>query len=328
MELKNISYCLHGDEVDLAFGVIFGDEFLFINVTATNSKCASSVRLRILLEDVNDNSPVFEKNDFIIELNENSPPGHVVAHLTATDRDELDLNKLRYFVIDGLKATKKHAVHKLFQSHIRQRHTISRYFYENFLAADRWKFIVTYDEAWVYLTDCDRKRAIYYQKRVEKSRPIWLKECAESYPKGFMVACGISYEGKLKIRKVEINAKINSEYYQNNILEPIFLNDIPSIYGKQSNKVWFHHDNATSHTSSSTQAYLEDLRQRTGINTIPKNITPVKYPDLAPMDFCIFECLKRALGKRHPRTIEGLWKVVKEEWDLLSMTMIRKCLLS
>ncbi|UYV64227.1 hypothetical protein LAZ67_3000003 [Cordylochernes scorpioides] len=46
------------------------------------------------------------------------------------------------------------------------------------------------------------------------------------------------------------------------------------------------------------------------------------------MDFCIFGCLKRALGKRHLRTIEGLWKVVKEEWDLLSMTMIRKCLLS
>ncbi|UYV63372.1 NDST1 [Cordylochernes scorpioides] len=132
-----------------------------------------------------------------------------------------------------------------------------------------------------------------------------------------MVACGISYEGKLKIRKVDRNAKINSEYYQNNILEPIFLNDIPSIYGKQSNKFWFHHDNATSHTSSSTQAYLEDLRQRTGINTIPKNRTPVKSPDLAPMDFCIFGCLKRALGKRNPRTIEDLWKVVKEEWDLL-----------
>ncbi|UYV82079.1 GVQW3 [Cordylochernes scorpioides] len=99
-----------------------------------------------------------------------------------------------------------------------------------------------------------------------------------------MVACGISYEGKLKIRKVERNAKINSEYYQNNILEPIFLNDIPSIYGKQSNKVWFHHDNATSHTSSSTQAYLEDLRQRTGINTISKNRTPT------------YELIKEAFG--------------------------------
>ncbi|UYV60750.1 PDE2A [Cordylochernes scorpioides] len=172
------------------------------------------------------------------------------------------------------------------------------------------------------------KKSYILSKWVEKSRPIWLKECAESYPKGVIVACGISYEGKLKIRKVERNAKINSEYYQNNLLEPKFLNDIPSIYGKQSNKVWFHHDNATSHTSSSTQAYFEDLRQRTGINTIPKNRTPVKSPDLAPMDFCIFGCLKRALGKRHPRTIEGLWKVVKEEWDLLSMTMIRKCLLS
>ncbi|UYV69955.1 SETMAR [Cordylochernes scorpioides] len=153
----------------------------------------------------------------------------------------------------------------------------------------------------------------------------WEKvECAESYPKGFMVACSISYEGKLKIRKVERNAKINSEYYQNNILEPIFLNDIPSIYGKQSNKVWFHHDNATSHTSSSTQAYLEDLRQRTGINTIPKNRTPGKSPDLAPMDFCIFECLKRALGKRHPRTIEGLWKVA---FNLTEADDLWKCLI-
>ncbi|UYV79073.1 hypothetical protein LAZ67_17001003, partial [Cordylochernes scorpioides] len=125
------------------------------------------------------------------------------------------------------------------------------------------------------------------------------------------------------IRKPARNSGLSnrSEYlsssYQRFLNEPIFLNDIPSIYGKQSNKVWFHHDNVTSHTSSSTQAYLEDLRQRTGINTIPKNRTPVKSPDLAPMDFCIFGCLKRALGKRHPRTIEGLWKVVKEEWDLL-----------
>ncbi|UYV77146.1 hypothetical protein LAZ67_14003441, partial [Cordylochernes scorpioides] len=80
--------------------------------------------------------------------------------------------------------------------------------------------------------------------------------------------------------------------------------------------------------SMENRATKSDLRQRTGINTIPKNRTPVKSPDLVPMDFCIFGCLKRALGKRHPRTIEGLWKVVKEEWDLLSMTMIRKCLLS
>ncbi|UYV76921.1 MIB1 [Cordylochernes scorpioides] len=80
-----------------------------------------------------------------------------------------------------------------------------------------------------------------------------------------------------------------------------------------------------SHTSSSTQAYLEDLRQRTGINTIPKNRTPVESPDLAPMDFCIFGCLKRALGKRHPRTIEGLWKVVKTGVYNTSMFQVEEC---
>ncbi|UYV60179.1 CLCN3 [Cordylochernes scorpioides] len=197
-----------------------------------------------------------------------------------------------------------------------------------------WKEkVITGDETWVYGYDPETKRQSMEWKGKEEPRTMKSRLC-KSKNKVLLVTFfdikGIVHyeyleEGQtinkesylnimrrvresIRLKRSEINAKINSEYYQNNILEPIFLNDIPSIYGKQSNKVWFHHDNATSHTSSSTQAYLEDQRQRTGINTIPKNRTPVKSPDLAPMDFCIFGCLKRALGKRHPRTIEGLWK--------------------
>lgn len=69
-------------------------------VTASNQRCSGSTYIRIYVEDVNDNSPVFEKSVFIIDLKENSQAGHVVAQLTATDRDELD-KKLRYFIVDG-----------------------------------------------------------------------------------------------------------------------------------------------------------------------------------------------------------------------------------
>lgn len=30
-----------------------------------------------------------------------------------------------------------------------------RILYENYLAADKWKFVVTIDEAWFYLEDCE-----------------------------------------------------------------------------------------------------------------------------------------------------------------------------
>ncbi|GFY64503.1 cadherin-related tumor suppressor [Trichonephila inaurata madagascariensis] len=72
-----------------------------LTVTASNQRCSGNTRLNIFVEDVNDNSPLFEKKDFIVEVKENAPPGHVVVHLTAMDKDELDMNKLRYFIIDG-----------------------------------------------------------------------------------------------------------------------------------------------------------------------------------------------------------------------------------
>lgn len=39
-------------------------------VTASNYKCSGSSRVKVYVEDVNDNSPVFEKNDYIVELEE------------------------------------------------------------------------------------------------------------------------------------------------------------------------------------------------------------------------------------------------------------------
>ncbi|KAG0424080.1 hypothetical protein HPB47_000170 [Ixodes persulcatus] len=72
-----------------------------LTVTASNYKCSGSSRIKVYVEDVNDNSPVFEKNDYVVELEENTPPGQTVTHLMAADRDGLDLGKIRYYIIDG-----------------------------------------------------------------------------------------------------------------------------------------------------------------------------------------------------------------------------------
>lgn len=72
-----------------------------LTVTASNQKCSTNARVKIMVEDVNDNNPVFSQNDFIVELKENTPIGHVVSILTATDKDDVDNGKLRYYIVDG-----------------------------------------------------------------------------------------------------------------------------------------------------------------------------------------------------------------------------------
>ena len=143
-----------------------------------------------------------------------------------------------------------------------------------------------------------------------------------------MIVAGFSYNGKLKIRKVAKSVKINATYYQEHILTPIFMNDIPLLYPFDFQNVEIHQDKASSHTAHSTCTFLEEMEQETGIKSIPFDHIPVKSPDCSPMDFCVFGLLKQALSKRHPKSLNGLWKVVEDEWDKLSITTLRKSLLS
>ncbi|KAI2804340.1 hypothetical protein BLOT_003322, partial [Blomia tropicalis] len=74
-----------------------------LSLSASNHRCTSNIRIRILIEDVNDNNPVFQQAEYMVELKENTPIGHVVTTLTATDNDEIDDGKLKYFIVDGNK---------------------------------------------------------------------------------------------------------------------------------------------------------------------------------------------------------------------------------
>ncbi|XP_077583750.1 protocadherin-17-like [Stigmatopora nigra] len=49
---------------------------------------SGSMQINVRVTDSNDNSPIFEKSSYILELPENSPPGKVLIDLNATDHDE------------------------------------------------------------------------------------------------------------------------------------------------------------------------------------------------------------------------------------------------
>lgn len=59
------------------------------------------VNIHVTILDVNDNPPVFEKDEFDIMVSENSPIGLVVAHISATDPDEGSNAQIMYQIVEG-----------------------------------------------------------------------------------------------------------------------------------------------------------------------------------------------------------------------------------
>jgi hypothetical protein len=269
-------------------------------------------------------TPAVVKKVRSLVLQENPPTQKAIA-----SRVHVSKSTVNRIISQDLKLELRHKakVHVLRPRHIAERRTNCRRLYERHLAADKWKFVVTLDEAWVYLSDCDKKRAVFYRSRDSQDRSDWVRECKESFPRGFMVVAGYSYNGKLPIRRIEPNAKINAAYYQEKVLEPMYRVDIPSLYGSDTRKVGIHQDKASSHTARSTVAYMDRLAAETGIRAIPFHEIPVKSPDASPMDFCGFGLLKRAIGNRRPRTLDGLWKVCQEEWERIDLAVLRRSLM-
>ncbi|GFV13425.1 hypothetical protein TNCV_4277061 [Trichonephila clavipes] len=60
-----------------------------------------------------------------------------------------------------------------------------------------------------------------------------------------------------------------------NILEPIFDEEIPVLYGKDIDKVHFHKEKASNHMSKTIVAYLAKKELETGIKCIPPDEMPV-----------------------------------------------------
>lgn len=223
-----------------------------------------------------------------------------------------------------LETRRKTKVHRLSAAHEKNRKKNCRKLYENVLAGGKCEYVVTIDEAWFYLNDCDGQRSICYTKKGSNMVENWVKEKKEKFSKGFMVVGALSGRGRLPLRKVPSKVKVNSRYYIDSVLAPLIDQDLPALYPGEMHKVVIHHDKASSHTSRETQQYLQQKSLEVGISWLANEDIPVKAPDASPLDFYGFGFLKQKLSRRRPKTVEGLWKVLNEVWSTVSLQDIKK----
>ncbi|UYV79436.1 USP24 [Cordylochernes scorpioides] len=222
-----------------------------------------------------------------------------------------------------LDTRRKGKVHKLTPFHMKNRATNARKLYEEHLAGSRSEYTATLDEAWMYVTYCNGIRKICYIKRGNQVPDNWVHQCSETFPKGFMVVGVMTGRGVLPLIKVPSKVKVNSEFYIECVLKPV-IEQLKDLYPGEMDKVFLHHDKASSHTSNKTQQFLQEMKDTLGLNFIRNSDIPVKSPDASPLDFYGFGMLKQRLFNRRAKTEAGLWKAAQEEWSNVSLSKVKE----
>ena len=175
---------------------------------------------------------------------------------------------------------RKYPVHALSDKQAAQRLERGPNFIK-YLKGDKWKYIVTIDEFWIYSNYVNGQRKVYYKFRGRENYEEWRNNCRQKHPKGIMCAAGISFRGPTAMYVIPAGAKINADLYLKKVLKPVIEKDIPRLYGEEKHKVVFHHDNAPAHQAKKTQEWL----RQSGVKFVPKEHWLGNSPDLAPMDY-------------------------------------------
>ena len=166
------------------------------------------------------------------------------------------------------------------------------------------------------------KRKICYLTKDEDIPDDWVFENGENCSKGFMVIEVMTGRGTVPLFRVPPKVKINSQYYVDYVLKPLFQDHLPRLYGKDINKVFFHHDKASSHTADHTMDYLRQMKEELGINYLEKQEIPVKSPDASPLDFFGFGYIKQKLYMSNASTLERFWKLAQVR-DGIELSMVQ-----
>ncbi|CAG7712059.1 unnamed protein product [Allacma fusca] len=105
---------------------------------------------------------------------------------------------------------------------------------------------------------------------------------------------------------------------------PLVNRHIPSVYSGVLDKVFIHHDTASSNTARKPQAHAQDVRKSTGVKIIKNSDMPIKSPNASQMDLFGFGYHKKRLGRRAPTTENGLWKVLQETLRKVDLSMVNQ----
>ena len=104
-----------------------------------------------------------------------------------------------------------------------------------------------------------------------------------------MIACFFGKTGHVAIVPLEQRRTVNSEWYTT-ICVPVVFQEIRKTNRRR--RISLHHNNAISHTSGQTTAFL-------GTQNIDLMSHPAYSPDLAPNDFFLFPFVKNKMrGQR------------------------------
>ena len=131
-------------------------------------------------------------------------------------------------------------------------------------------------------------------------------------------------ESPIPLIFVDPKVKINSQVYIDSVLRPLIEKYLLEVYPNQLNRLFVHHDAATSHTSAATQKFIQEMNQIHGIRFINNQEIPVKSPDASPLDFFGFGYLKQRLKVSRVTSLTGLHKKANEIWMQISIETIAK----
>jgi hypothetical protein len=156
-----------------------------------------------------------------------------------------------------------------------------------------WKYVVTFDEAWVYFSN--QHEQIWLPE--DEDPPTNARPTIDS-PKTMLTVLWNPH-GFHVIKVLPRGCKWTSPYSIDNILPEI----CPLHIAGDRRKFEIHADNARPHVSTSVKRYMEEHSLRAAPN-------PPYSPDLAPSNFFLFGYVKRALQRSEFQTVEELLRVV------------------
>ena len=223
-----------------------------------------------------------------------------------------------------LELRSKRNVLTLTDKQMQNRKTNSRKLYRNHLSADKSDFAVTLDEALFYFIPGNQTSKTCFIKRGYQTPEDWVRKVNEIQAPKVMVVAAMTSRGPLQARCVPIKTKVNALYYIDNVLRPIIEKELPTLFPDDMNKIFIHHDKATSHTANQTMAFLKEMKEKYGISYQEKEDIVVKRADVSPMDFFGFGWLKTKVQSRRVKTLQGFCKAIREEWSKLSPDVCKR----
>ena len=123
-----------------------------------------------------------------------------------------------------------------------------------------------------------------------------------------MLAAGFSWRGPTQLYWIDDMPQSMGNFFEL-ILERMMLEDVPRLYGADSDKMVLHMDSASSHIKSAVCAWLVHR----GMEYLTEDERLVYSPEVSPMDFC-------ANGYLNVSCTSGSTALLQECWSVLVMS--------